>query len=171
MSQENIFQEVELFVVKEAKAVGQEAYTIAKAFKEGVLKADQIAIYITQDINAALQSGTADDIAQILSGIFPSVKNIPAELVAELRIAIPEGLAIELGLQAELTNYSPDNTGAFVTAILGAFKVDADNSKMWSELSVKITTKLQNTPRTFAGIVKAIDEIFLEIKDELQPTE
>jgi hypothetical protein len=158
---ENIFQEVEMFLIKEGTL-------FAKAFKSGLAKADQIAVAITEDVQTALKNGSADELAKIIEGVFPSVKNLPDELLAGIKTFLPKVLAVELGLQAELTGITPDNSQALATAICNAFNVSANNSKVWSTLAGQVTQILQaDTTKTWASYIADVEAAFVDLKADI----
>jgi hypothetical protein len=129
-------------------------------FDPTFLKADQIAIAITEDAKAALTNGSALDLANIIQGVFPSVHGLPTAIVQGLQKGIPKTLAFELGLQLDLTDPTPATIQASVAQILGAFKLTAAKDKLYSTLAAQVTTIIQaDTTRTFGSRVKDIENI------------
>lgn len=143
----------------------------SKIFKSVQQDGDKIAIAITEDVQEALKSGVVDALAGVISSEFPSVKNLPQEVVTLLRQVIPELLAAELAIQGLPTNPTQVDIQAFITRVLDAFKVDNNNSKLWTLLASQIYGLLQNyinaPKQTFAELVAIVEQAYQDyIQDQ-----
>lgn len=135
---------------------------LAKAFKSVERDGDKIAIAITEGVQEALKSGVLTGIADVLEGIFPGVKNLPTEIVAELDKLIPKILASELALQGIPDNATPQDILDFENKVIAAFDVKSDNSKLWTTLAAQvyglIQTYLALPNPTFADRVNVVED-------------
>ena len=142
------------------KDVNGVATWVKKEFDPVVLKADQIAIAITEDAKDALTNGSAKDLANIIQGVFPSVKNLPTAIVVGLQRQVPKILAGELELELDLEDPSPANIHNSVAQILRAFELSPAKDKLYSTLAAQVTTIIdQDTTRTFGARVVDIEKI------------
>jgi hypothetical protein len=136
----------------------------AKVFKSVKEDGDKIAIAITEDLQTAIKSGVAQDIANVISAVFPSVKNLPSEIIAELQKILPNILAAELALQGLPDNPTPTDLQNFANAILKAVNLDNDNSELWTSTAAKVLQILENylalPNKTFAELVSAVEDAF-----------
>jgi len=108
---------------------------MSKAFKSIRTDGAKIAIAITEALQAALKGGTVAAIADLVSGIFPNVKNLPQEIIADLDILLPKVLATELAIEGLPDNPTEQDILNFEKIVLAAFKVQDDKSKLWTVLS------------------------------------
>jgi hypothetical protein len=123
----------------------------------------KIAVVITQDLQDALSSGTADMIAKIIESVFPSVHNLPEVIVAELKVVVPKTLAVELAVSALPDNPTEQDIKDFEARILDAFNVHDDKSKLYTTLAADvygILERHQGNSWTFAQRVKAVEEAY-----------
>lgn len=148
---ENLIQEVEAW--------------FKKVFISAQTKGDQIAIAITEDVQAALKSGIVDGIAEAISATFPSVKNIPETLVADLKVVVPKILAAELALQGLPANPAPADIQAFANSVAAAFNVNTNNSKLWTTFAAQVYAILQqDTTSNFASLVADVEQAYQDLQ-------
>lgn len=137
---------------------------LSKFFKSVRTDADKIAIAITEGVQDALKSGVLTGVAAVLEGIFPGVKNLPTEIVAELDILIPKILASELALQGIPDNATPQDILDFENRVLTAFNVTSDKSKLYTTLAAQVYGLLQTYQAlpnpTFADRVKVVEDAY-----------
>ena len=142
-------------------ALGAAVKWLGKEFTDFKQNGLKIAVAITEGVQTALKSGIVTAIADVLSSVFPQVKNLPQEIVAELQVLIPKILASELALEGLPDNPTPDDLLKFENAVLAAFNVNSDNSKLWTTLSSQIYARLQafvgQPSVTFADLVEAVE--------------
>lgn len=156
----NIIQDVEIGI-KDAEQ------WIAKEFNSTVPKAIQVAITITNDVKAALASGAVNDVALVIQGVFPSVKNLPTEVATALGGIVGNVLAAELGLQAVVGGITPANASAFATEVCNVFDVSANNSKIDSDIAGKATQIfLADTTKTWYSYLTDIEQVLAVIKQD-----
>lgn len=145
-------------------------HAIADFFKAAATDGDKIAVAITEGIQTALKSGALNDLALIIEGIFPGVKNIPADLVSQLNLLVPKVLAAELGIQALAPNASEADIQTFTQGVLDAFNVKADKSKLYSTLTGEIYTILRaytgQSSMTWAEVIAKVEAAFQAYKND-----
>lgn len=137
---------------------------VKKVFKHIKTDGDKIAIAITEDIKGALDSGVVGGLAKVVSAVFPSVGNLPAEVVTKLQDLIPKVLASELALQGIPDNATAAQILEFEDKILDAFKVSDQKSKLYSVLAAQIYGILESysngTDKTFAELLIKIEQAY-----------
>lgn len=147
----------------------------AKLFKWVKNDADKIAVAITEGVQTALKSGVVGALADAISAIFPNVKHVPQDVVDELAKQIPRILASELALQGLPDNPTPDQVLAFENAVLEAFGVHDNKSKLYTVLGAQILGILKkysdgSTP-TFASLVTDLEDayqLYLQDKADIE---
>jgi len=141
----------------------------SKEFKNFQSQTDKIAVIITQDVQAALDSGIADGVASVVSVVFPSVKNIPEEVVTELKVVIPKLLAVELAIEGIPANATQDDITKFANAVMAAFKINNNKSKLYTTLAAQIYGILLNdTTKTFASLVIDVEQAYQDLVADQQ---
>lgn len=152
MAKVNVFKKVSLFFKK--------AISKVKEFS------GKFAVEATEELQKALKNGTADALAQIISATFPKAKDLPQKVVAELKIIVPKVLAAELALKELPENPTEKDIKKFADAVLKAFNVENNNSKLWTTFGAQIYGILeQDKKRTFASLVRDIEEAYQLYKD------
>ena len=140
---------------------------IAKEFTDFKSQGAKIAVAITEDIQTALKSGIVGGLADVVSAVFPSVKNIPQEIVAELQLIVPKILAAELALQGLPANPQPADLDAFATNVLASFNVKNNNSKLYTTLAAQVYGILQaDTTDSFASLVNDVEQAFQDFQQD-----
>jgi hypothetical protein len=123
----------------------------------------KIAVVITQDVQDSLTSGIAEGLAKMIEAIFPSVHNLPTEIVAEMKLIIPKVLTVELAVIDLPDNPTEQDLFDFEKRILDAFNVHDDKSKLYTTLAAEvygILERHQGNTWTFAQRVKAVEEAY-----------
>ncbi len=137
---------------------------IAKAFKTIKTDGAKIAVAITEGLQAALKSGVVAAIADLISGIFPNVKNLPAEIVADLEKVIPKVLAVELAIEGLPDNPTEADIADFEQRVLNAFSVTDKKSKLYTTLAAQVYGIIQSHvgagEYTFAELVKDVEDAY-----------
>jgi hypothetical protein len=143
----------------------------AKTFKNIKTDAAKIAVAITEGLQTALKSGTVAAVADLVSGIFPNVKNLPQEIIADLNAILPKILATELAIEGLPDHPTEKDILNFETMVLDAFKIHDDKSKLWTVLSSQIYGILRRhvgDPQvTFFELAADVEEAFRDYKKDL----
>jgi hypothetical protein len=112
-------------------------------------------IVITQDINAALQNQSVDD---LIDAISPKMAGIPGALLTGAQVLVPKILTAELGLEALQSGATPQAAAAWAQSAITAFAGISSNvtavSKVWTNLAASLAVlfdngKTANQPWTF----------------------
>jgi hypothetical protein len=141
----------------------------SKEFKNFQSQTDKIAIIITQDVQAALDSGIVDGVASVVSAVFPSVKNIPEEVVTELKVVIPKLFAVELAIEGIPANATQDDITKFANAVMAAFKINDNKSKLYTTWAAQIYgILLKDTTKTFASLVIDVEQAYQDLVADQQ---
>lgn len=140
-----------------------------KNFIDHIQSSAHVAVTITEAIKAILANpitGTLENIADAVTGT-----QIPTALANVINGAIPKILAVELSIEGLPANATPDQILAFEQAILKAFSVSSNNSKLYTVLSAQIygiiQSNIANGTTNFAGWVVAIEQIYTDYKLDL----
>lgn len=123
----------------------------------------KIAVAITADVQAALDSGTLDTVAKIIETVFPSVQHLPDAIVAELKIIIPKTLAIELAVIGLPDSPTEQDILDFEKRILEAFHLTDDKSKLYTTIAAVIYGILKRhigEKLTFAQLVMDVEDAY-----------
>lgn len=136
---------------------------LKKAFTSIKTDGAKIAVVITQDLQDSLTSGIAEGLAKVVEAIFPSVHNLPEEIVADLKLIIPKVLTLELAVIGLPDNPTEQDIKDFEARILDAFNVHDDKSKLYTTLAAEvygILERHQGNSWTFAQLVAAVEEAY-----------
>jgi spore maturation protein SpmB len=130
-----------------------------------------IAVHITEGVQEALKSGALDWLATGIEKIFPSVHNLPEEVIALLQKYIPKALAVEYAVIGFPDNPTDEDIKTLAGKILGSAGVKDQASKLWSTICADVIAILRayegHETHTFAERVKEGEEIFQKIKADL----
>lgn len=148
----------------------------AKVFKAVKTDGAKIAVAITEGIQGALKSGVVAALADLISGIFPGVKGLPQEIVADLNIWIPKILAAELAIEGLPDSPTEQDILAFENRVLAAFGVHDDKSKLYTVLASQIYGILKKhvdagEAFTFASLVADVEEAYALYKQDVADQE
>jgi hypothetical protein len=136
---------------------------IKHALADGEQKVIPIAIAVTQGVKTALESGVPDFIANLVETIFPQVHNLPDQLLKVIKDNIVKVLAVELAIKALEGTPTEEQVKEFEEAVLKAFGLHDNKSKLYTEMAVKLATDIDtfiqggNKERTFAEWVEEIE--------------
>ena len=134
---------------------------VSNEFKDFQSTGDKIAVAITADIQAALQSGVVDGIASVIGAVFPSVKELPVMVVSELKIIIPKLLASELAIEGLPADPTEDDLQTFAGNVEKTFGVADSHSKLWTTLAAQVYGILQgDTTLSFASLVVDVETAY-----------
>lgn len=124
--------------------------------------ANIVAISVTEGIKAALDSGTVGFLAGIIDSLLKT--HIAEDALEILKNYIPKVLAAELALQGLPDNPTEADVLAFEQAVLDAFKIHDDKSKLYTTLAAQLYGKLKDAlgdgKITFAEAVIIIEETY-----------
>jgi hypothetical protein len=138
---------------------------LSKVFKSVKTSGDQVAISITEGVKTALDTGIVDFLAQLMSAILPGVHDIPEEVVAAIKVAIPKVLAAELAVQGLPDNPTQDDILAFEQKVMAAFGVHDNKSKLYTTLAAQIYGIIEahnGNSWTFAQLVIAVEKAYAD---------
>jgi hypothetical protein len=159
----SIFKDIAKFITKTLPHAIADFFTCAK--NEG----NKIAMAITQGVKKALESGVVEDVAKILEAVFPNVKNLPTEIVDQLKVWVPKVLAAELAIDALPADAAEEQIQKFTADVLAALGAKDDHSKTWSTLSGTIYSILRaytgQSKMTWYELLQKVEEAFQEYKN------
>lgn len=143
---------------------------LKKVFTSHSASADSVAITITEAIKSILANPVANFLEQVGDAVTHT--NLPTDIANCLsNTIIPKVLAAELALQGLPPNPSVQQIQAFGQAVLTAFNVTSDNSKLYTVLTAQIygeiQTTLNTTPGKFADWVIAIEASYADYQKDL----
>src|SRR5579872_19426 len=136
---------------------------LKNAFKYIETDADKIAISVTEGLKTAFVNGTLGFIANILDGLTHS--QVPTEVVTFIGANVDKLLATELAIQGLPANPTEADILAFEQAVLKAFSVVSDKSKLYTTLAAQIygiikTQADASVKFTFAQLVIDIETAY-----------
>ena len=145
---------------------------LKKAFTYIEKDADKVAITLTEGLKTAMQSGVVGFIATALDGLTKS--NVPSEIVTFLSANINKVLAVELAIQGIPDNPTQADILAFEQAVLKAFNVTSDKSKLYTTLAAQIYGMLKaqadaGTQFTFAVLVQDVEAAYQSYLQDQNP--
>jgi|GEM_PF-2812010 len=130
-----------------------------------------VAVSITEQIKAALDSGAVGFLAKVIDGLTHS--QIAEDVIAVIEQYLPKVLAVELAIEGLPANPSDADIAAFEQRILAAFNVTDNKSKLYTTLAAQIYGLLKaaleaNAGKlTFAQIVALIEQAYQDYLDDL----
>jgi len=144
--------------------------TVGNALKFVETSADKIAISVTEGVKTALLDGVLGFIADVLDGLTKS--QVPTEIVTLVQNNIYKILAVELAIQGIPANPTPADILTFEQAVLTAFNVTSDKSKLYTTLAAQIYGIIQtqansNTQFTFAELVADVEQAYGDYQNDL----
>lgn len=143
----------------------------SKTFKSVKTDGAKVAVAITEDIQTALKSGILKAVADVISTLFPSVHDLPAEIIAELQVVIPKVLAAELAVQGLPDHPTEQDIQDFEAKILQAFGVHDNKSKLYTTLAAQVYGIIKKhvdsgAPFTFASLVRDVEEAYEDYQSD-----
>jgi len=140
-----------------------------KVFISHTQSADSIAVTITETIKTLLANPVTDFLANIADAITKT--QVPTEIVSLLNAGIIKVLAVELGIQGLPPNPTPAQILAFEQAVMTAFNVKSNNSKLYTELGAQIfgiiQTNIANGTTKFSDWVIAVEKAYADYQQDL----
>lgn len=138
---------------------------LKKVFTTGLQDADKIAIAVTEGVKTALLDGALGFVADILDTLTKS--QIPTEIVSLIQANIYKVLAVELAIEGLPANPSQAQIQAFEEAVLNAFGLVSDKSKLYTTLAAQIYGIIQaqansGTKFTFAQLVSDVEKAYTD---------
>ncbi len=151
-------------------AIGNAASSVWKAishlFAADILPA---AIDVTEDINNAIKSGTAQEVVDILNSIDSKVGTVAQDLLNEAQTLAPKVLASELGLQTLESGATAEQAVTWAQSVIDAYASSSQitQTKVWSTLATTLAVLYDNgrtTNKTWADWLGTVDQAFKAIK-------
>ncbi len=143
---------------------------LAKVFVSHAVSAAPVAITITEGIKTLL----ANPISSLLENIADTVTgtNLPTAVANDINAIIPKILAVELGIEGLPQNPTADQILTFEQAVLSAFNVKSNNSKLYTELGAQIYGIIQasvnsSTGINFATLVADVEQAYIDYQKDL----
>lgn len=142
---------------------------LKKNFIDHIQSAAPVAIVITETIKTLL----ANPVASLLENIADTITGtqLPTNIANQITAIIPKILAVELGIEGLPPNPTPDQILAFEQAVLKAFNVNSNNSKLYTELAAQIYGIIQTAAATgvnnFATWVDAVEQMYAAYQKDL----
>jgi len=124
------------------------------------------AIIITQDVNAALNSGLVED---VVAAISPKLAGIPAGILTAAQALVPKVLAAELGLQALQSGATPQDAANWAQNAISSFagKNFTAQTKVYTNLAAELAVLFdqgKTADKTWADWVGTADQAFKKIQ-------
>lgn len=142
---------------------------LGKVFVSHAVSTAPVAITITEGIKALLANpvaGFLENAADLITGT-----NLPTAAVAYIQQLLPKVLAVELAIEGLPENATPAQVLAFEQAILAAFDITSNNSKLYTVLGAQIYGIIQSNiaagTTNFADWVIAIQSSYTDYKSDL----
>jgi len=143
---------------------------LASKITSGVKTAAPIAVTITEAVKTILSNpvtGFLENIADSVTGT-----NLPTALANDVIAIIHKVLAAELAIEGLPDNPTQAQVTTFEQAVLKAFNVSADNSRLYTVLGAQIyalvnTTATSGTPVTFAVLVADVEAAYQDYQADL----
>lgn len=143
---------------------------LGKVFSSVKKDAAKIAVAITEDVQSALKSGILGALADTISAIFPNVKHLPQDVVAEISNLAPKVLAAELAVQGLPDNPTEQDVLDFDKKILAAFELHDDKSKLYSVFTAQVygilLKHVGKTGVTFADKLADVEEAYQDLQKD-----
>lgn len=142
---------------------------LKKGFVSHIVDADKVAVTITEMVKTLL----ANPVTNFLENVADSVTGtqVPTNIANDINAVIPKILSVELAIEGLPDNATPQQILAFEQSVLKAFSVNANNSKLYTELGAQIYGIIQTTEATgnanFAGWVTAIETTYTDYQKDL----
>lgn len=130
-----------------------------------------IAIDITEEINQAIQSGSAQTLVNVLDSIDPQIGAIGQDIVNEAKVLGPKVLATELGLQALETGATAESAVAWGEGVIQAYG-SADlltKTKTLNAVATKLAVLFdqgRQTNKTWMDWAQTVQDAFDIIKQQ-----
>lgn len=144
---------------------------LSKVFKSVKTDGAKAAVAITEGLQTALTNGTVSTILDIISGVFPSAKNLSDDILKELQVLTPKVLATELAIEGLPDNPTEADLLAFENKVLAAFHVTDDHSKLWTVFASQVYGILRKHAGqdhvTFFELAADVQEAFLDYKKDV----
>lgn len=141
-----------------------------KNFETLETSADSVAITITENIKAGLDSGIAGFLANAFDQLFHT--GIAEKALTTLKLEIPKLLSVELAVQGLGVNPTEADFLAFENRVMAAFNVSADKSKHYTVIAAQIYGILHQLANkgaalTFADKVGAVEDAFQLMQQDI----
>jgi len=131
-----------------------------KVFVDHAKSAAAVAVTITEAVKTVLDSAPA----KFLEGVADAIThtNLATDAANVVTATIPKILAVELAIEGLPENPTEADIEAFEARVLTAFKVNPNNSKLYTTLAAQVYGIVQKTATnpTFANCVAAVEEAY-----------
>lgn len=142
---------------------------LAGVFVSHIVSAAHVAVTVTEAVKTLLANpmvGLLENIADAVTGT-----NVPSHIADAINGIIPKILAIELSIEGLPADATEAQVLAFEQAILKAFNVTSNNSKLYTEIAAQvygvIQTNISNGNTNFANWVTSIEQVYLDYQKDL----
>lgn len=142
---------------------------LTKGFVSHTINADKVAVTITEAVKTILANpvaGFLENTADAITGT-----QVPTTIANDINAVIPKILAVELGIQGLPANATEQQILQFEQAILNAFDIKSNNSKLYTEIAAQvygiIQTNIANGTTNFAGWVGAVGQAYADYQKDL----
>lgn len=140
-----------------------------KNFIDHIQSAAPVAIFITETVKTILANPEVGFLLTLANSITGT--NLPTAIANDITAIIPKVLAVELGIEGLPPNPTPDQILAFENAVMKAFNVNSNNSKLYTELAAQIygiiQTAIASGVNNFATWVTAVEQMYLDYQKDL----
>lgn len=140
-----------------------------KVFVNHTVSAASVAVTVTETIKTLL----ANPITGFLLNIADAVTGtqVSTNVAAAINQGIIKVLAVELAIQGLPDNPTADQILAFENQIIGAFNINANNSKLYTVLAAQVygivQSNVANGKINFADWVDAVEAAYLDYQTDL----
>ena len=142
---------------------------LVKAWHSIRVSADSVAIAVTEEVKGSLDSGVVGFIANAIDQLTKS--KIADSIVADLKVYIPKVLATELAVQGLPDNPTQAQILTFENAILSAFNLHDNKSKLYTTLAAQIYGRISyavsSTPGKFSDWVTVVEDCYQDYLGDL----
>lgn len=140
-----------------------------KTFVDHIQSAATVAVTVAETVKSLLASKEASILENVADAVTGT--QVPTAIANDINAAIPKILAVELGIEGLPDNATPEQIAAFEQAILGAFNITNNNSKLYTELAAQtygiIQAHIDNGTTNFAGWVAAVEAASVDLQNDL----
>lgn len=138
-------------------------------FIDHIKSGDKVAIVITQTVKSLLTNPTVGFLLNIADAVTGS--KLPTNIASTVISIIPKVLAAELAIQGLPDNPTPEQILAFEQAVMAAFNVSSNNSKLYTILGAQIYGIIQasiaNGKTNFADLVADVEQAYTDYQKDV----
>lgn len=142
---------------------------LKKTFIDHIQSAAQVSVTVTETIKTLLANpitGFLENLADAVTGT-----QVPTNIANAIVGIIPKILAVELGIEGLPANATPAQILAFEQAVMTAFNVTSNNSKLYTEIAARVygivQANIANGTTNFAAWVTAVEAAYADYQKDL----